>query len=94
MLEWLHNQKNATGILARWALGLLEYNYKTEYQKGSIIIVQHALSRKNKTITLNSDASLEGKIVEFRVEKNEWYNTRIRLVRKNPENNQTLANQG
>ncbi|KMQ92133.1 reverse ribonuclease integrase [Lasius niger] len=44
-LRWLHNLKNPTGRLARWALELLEYNYTIEHRKGALHHVPDALSR-------------------------------------------------
>ncbi|KMQ83753.1 reverse ribonuclease integrase, partial [Lasius niger] len=44
-LRWLHNLKNPTGRLARWALELLEYDYTIEHRKGALHHVPDALSR-------------------------------------------------
>ena len=44
-LRWLHNLKNPTGRLARWALSLLEYSYDIVHRKGSSHHVPDALSR-------------------------------------------------
>jgi len=44
-LRWLHNLKNPTGRLARWALKLLEYDYKVMHRKGALHHVPDALSR-------------------------------------------------
>ena len=44
-LRWLHNLRNPTGRLARWALELLEYDYVIEYRKGAMHHVPDALSR-------------------------------------------------
>ena len=44
-LRWLHNLKNPTGRLARWALELLEYDYEIVHRKGALHHVPDALSR-------------------------------------------------
>ncbi|XP_029163431.1 uncharacterized protein LOC114934886 [Nylanderia fulva] len=44
-LRWLHNLKNPTGRLARWALELLEYDYEIIHRKGALHHVPDALSR-------------------------------------------------
>jgi len=44
-LRWLHNLKNPTGKLARWALELLEYDYEVIHRKGALHHVPDALSR-------------------------------------------------
>lgn len=71
-LKWLHNLKNPTGRLARWALQLLEYNYEIVYGKGSSNLVTDALSRINYSETidaLNESWSNSGI-------KDNWYETK------------------
>ena len=43
-LKWLHNLRNPTGRLARWALDLLEYEFDTVHRKGAMHYVPYALS--------------------------------------------------
>lgn len=44
-LQWLHNLRNPTSRLARWALELLEYDYEILHRKGALHHVPDALSR-------------------------------------------------
>lgn len=44
-LRWLHNLKNPKGRLARWALELLEFDFKMLHRKGVQHHVPDALSR-------------------------------------------------
>jgi hypothetical protein len=44
-LRWLHNLKNPTGRIARWALELIEYDYSIEHRKGALRHVPDVLSR-------------------------------------------------
>ncbi|XP_070154043.1 uncharacterized protein [Polyergus mexicanus] len=50
-LRWLHNLKNPTGRLARWALELLEYDYEIVHRKGALHHVPDALSRMYESDT-------------------------------------------
>ena len=43
-LKWLHNLRNPTGRLARWALDLLEYDFDIVYRKGAMHHAPDALS--------------------------------------------------
>lgn len=70
-LMWLNNLKNPTGRLARWALFLLEYDYRIIYRKGSSHLVPDALSRLHESPeTLNLVAN----------PKNSWYVRRFIAV--------------
>ena len=98
-LRWLHNLKNPTGRLARWALELLEYDYEVIHRKGALHHVPDALSRMFE----DPESSESTKITEFteitetacmnaamdRMEWNntedEWYRKRLREVAKHPE---------
>lgn len=43
-LRWLHNLRDPTGRLARWALGLLQYDYEIIHRKGALHHAPDALS--------------------------------------------------
>jgi len=74
-LRWLHNLKNPTGRLARWALELLEYDYVIEHRRGAIHHVPDALSR-----IYEADEDLCAVIAT----EDEWYNERRGRVAEKP----------
>jgi hypothetical protein len=43
-LRWLHNLRNPTGRLTRWALELLEYSYEVIHKKGTLHHVPDTLA--------------------------------------------------
>ena len=53
-LRWLHNLRNPTGRLARWALSLLEYDFEIIYHKGPSHLVPDALSRMFEPLPLET----------------------------------------
>ena len=57
--KWLHNLRNPTGRLTRWALSLLEYDFEIVHRRGSMHQVPDALSRlyetRMETINLITD---------------------------------------
>ena len=71
-LKWLHNLKNPTGRLARWALELLEYDYEIIYRKSSINYAPDALSRTGEK--LDSVASTLSMAKEKEKEKSKEIN--------------------
>ena len=90
-LKWLHNLKNPMGRLATWALELLEFDYEVVYRKGSSNLVPDALSRSNeatKTIVFALACSREKPKVEVEDETYDWYSTKMRQVRKKPEDHE------
>ena len=88
-VKWLHNLKNPTGRLARWALELLEFNYEVIYRKGSSNLVPDALSRSNETTKLIAFAcSVQKPKAEVDEETDDWYLTKMRQVRKRPEDHE------
>lgn len=70
-LRWLHNLKNPTGRLARWALELLEYDYAIEYRKGALHHVPDPLSRIYEP---------DGELCAIVLTNDAWYNTRVRDI--------------
>ena len=70
-LKWLHNLKNPTGQLAKWALQLLEYDYEIVYRKGSLNYAPDALLRTSEK--LNSRASTLALIKETKQAKLRMY---------------------
>jgi len=83
-LRWLHNLKNPTGRLARWALELLEYDYTIEHRKGALYHVPDALSQMYES---NTEVAINAVLDTVDVEKtsDEWYRKRIREVTTNPK---------
>lgn len=73
-LRWLHNLRNPTGRLARWALELLEYHYEIEHRKGAMHHVPNALSR-----IYEQDEECAVVVTE-----DDWYNHRVADIEKNP----------
>lgn len=53
-LNWLMNQKDLHGMLARWSLKLQGFNFDIEHRKGSEHFVPDALSRVYAVDALNS----------------------------------------
>ena len=87
-LKWLHNLKNPTGRLARWALKLLEFDYEVIYRKGSLNLVPDALSRSNETTKSTAFAlacSIEKPKAATQDETDDWYSAKMRQVRKRLE---------
>lgn len=76
-LRWLHNLKDPTGRLARWALGLMEYDFKIVHRKGALHHVPDALSRAPMEAVIA--------IIERRDTKDKWYLRRYRDVERAPD---------
>ena len=75
-LKWLHNLKNPTRQLARWALELLELHYVVIYRKGSSNLVPDSLSRSSdttKSTALALACSVEKRKEEIYDETDDWY---------------------
>jgi len=91
-LRWLHNLKNPTGRLARWALELLEYDYEVIHRKGALHHVPDALSRMFEEET-NEDTQAASTVNLITAENpvdaintsDEWYRKRYKEVTSKPE---------
>jgi len=87
-LRWLHNLKNPTGRLARWALELLEYDYEVIHRKDALHHVPDALSRmyegnesENTVMAAMAEVNLGIKnLVNVESTRNEWYRKRYKEV--------------
>ncbi|GAB1867938.1 RNA-directed DNA polymerase [Camponotus japonicus] len=93
-LRWLHNLKNPTGRLARWALELLEYDYEVIHRKGALHHVPDALSRMFETdstedtvLAATNSAHVTTAIdtVDLTNTTDEWYRKRYKDVITTPE---------
>ncbi|KAL7288313.1 hypothetical protein TKK_0017647 [Trichogramma kaykai] len=80
-LKWLHNLKNPTGRLARWALELQQYDYEILHRKGSQNVVADALSRLHE----EDDESCETASVSIEDEKDAWYRKLFADVQREPQ---------
>ncbi|KAL7291695.1 hypothetical protein TKK_0014485 [Trichogramma kaykai] len=80
-LKWLHNLKNPTGRLARWALELQQYDYEILHRKGSQNVVADALSRLHE----EDDESCEISSLSIEDEKDAWYRKLFTDVKREPQ---------
>ncbi|CAB0027829.1 unnamed protein product [Trichogramma brassicae] len=80
-LKWLHNLKNPTGRLARWALELQQYDYEILHRKGSQNVVADALSRLHE----EDNESCETASLSIEDEKDAWYRKLFADVQREPQ---------
>lgn len=79
-LVWLHNLKDVTGRLARWALKLQQYDFKIVHRKGKENVIPDALSRAVPVLnTIETVSDLEDVGSSDR-----WYRRLFVRVKKNP----------
>lgn len=84
-LRWLHNLRNPTGRLARWALSLLEYDMEIVHRKGALHHVPDALSRIPVTNSDNPQNDLEENLYTVEEIDDSWYTRRFLLVTEFPK---------
>lgn len=77
---WLQNLRNPTGRLARWAFGLLKYDYKMAYRKSSLHHVPDALSRAPVGESENCET-----IEVARMSPDKCYSRKYRNVQRAPD---------
>ncbi|XP_053593878.1 uncharacterized protein LOC128667533 [Microplitis demolitor] len=75
-LRWLHNLKNPTGRLARWAIELMQYRFTIIHRKSALHHVPDPLSR------IPEDQKEALAVIADDVDR--WYNRRIRDVQRRP----------
>ena len=82
-LTWLHNLKDPTGRLSRWALQLQHHDYTIIHRPGKQMVVPDALSRA-------FNAEIESERPQSEIEINTvdvaaWYEKIVEDVKKNPD---------
>lgn len=80
-LQWLHNLKDPTGRLARWAIRLQQFDYNIIHRKGKDHIVPDVLSR---TVPVVNSVNIESKPPPVYTDK--WYNNLYQSVSRHPQN--------
>lgn len=89
-LRWLHNLKNPTGRLGRWALRLQSFDYEIAYRKGELNVVPDALSRMYEGELEDEIAALDFSVPDIddvdpsEEAEDEWYTRRIAEVSREP----------
>ena len=78
-LRWLHDLKNPTGRLARWALELQDHDIQIEYRAGALNHVSDALSR------MSEEFEAIYAICEFKETSDAWYKKIFKQVGKIPD---------
>lgn len=78
-LKWLHNLKDPTGRLARWALKLQQYSFEIVHRKGKEHVVPDALSR---SVPVLEPAEV---CAGTHSSGDAWYKEMVAKVRNRPE---------
>jgi transposase InsO family protein len=82
-LIWLHNLKDPTGRLSRWALQLQHHDYTIIHRPGKLMVVPDALSR---SFNVESEAEQIPETAAINtVDNTNWYGKLVDDVKKNPD---------
>lgn len=79
-LLWLHNLRDPTGRLARWAIRLQQYDFKIVHRKGTEHVVPDALSRAVAPAPEEIDL-----ITVSEKSRDNWYSGMLYQVKENPQ---------
>ena len=75
-LKWLYKIDNPSGLLARWAMKLSQWDFEIKYRKGADNMIADALSRQPvETCAIEKDADQD------------WYQRRLRAIKDNSAGN-------
>lgn len=83
-LKWLHNLKDPSGRLARWATKLQAFDYDIVHRRGADHKVPDALSRAFEDSVQQSIIDQIAASEELKEDKNDWYEIKKEQVLKNP----------
>lgn len=85
-LIWLHNLKDPTGRLSRWALKLQHHDYTIEHRPGKQMVVPDALSRAFAETPESDKQEMVEAAVVAKVGKSDWYQKLKAEIVAKPEN--------
>lgn len=82
-LVWLHNLKDPSGRLARWAVRLQPFNFRIIHRKGKENIVPDYLSR---SVPVSIDVvDVANQFEDFKNTTDKWYKKMLRQVENTPD---------
>ena len=82
-LRWLQNLREPSGRLARWALGLQQWDVRIEHRKGAHHRVPDALSR------LHEKETSEEEVAAFEEVQDSWYLKKLEDIQESPKKYQS-----
>lgn len=86
-LKWLHNLKNPTGRLARWALELQGYDFEVIYRRGSAHAVPDFFSRlPSRSLESDQEDNPVSLASCMNVSSDLWYQNKLQSVQQQPGN--------